>query len=146
MSPVGVSTNIAYVPGPFGCDFAKSRHASTSWRATVALICIFISVRPATSSDTTARESGMGVWAYAVVAITNAPATITSFFMLSSQADLKVRLYDSGRPEGRLLRRPITGGPAARLRQGYGGSAVSLAEAESRPIRTNHKTQITNAP
>src|SRR5262245_36414831 len=102
MSPVGVSTNIAYVPGPFGCDLAKSRHASTSWRATVALICIFISVRPATSSDTTARESGIGVCAYAPAASPSAAANITIFFMLSSRADLKVGPYDDQLLEGRL--------------------------------------------
>src|SRR4026207_1929233 len=66
---------------------AGSETAATAWRAaaggraTVALICIFISVRPATSSDTTARESGIGVCAYAVEAIASATAIMTTFFI-----------------------------------------------------------------
>src|SRR6266850_2399850 len=54
-----------------------------------------MSVWPATSSDTTARERGMAVCAYAVVANATAAANIAIFFMLSSWADLKVGPYES---------------------------------------------------
>ena len=61
-SPVGARMMIEY---ELFVPLANSTHASTNALAAVALICVFISVRLATSSDTITFDSGTGVvpWA-----------------------------------------------------------------------------------
>src|SRR5215471_4847356 len=74
---------MAYVPGPPCWVRPNSTHASTIALAVSALICIFISVRLATSFDTVTFDSGAGVapWAHALAA-TRVIATVNADFVI----------------------------------------------------------------
>src|SRR5262252_3811009 len=74
---------MAYVPGPPCWVRPNSTHASTIALAVSALICIFISVRLATSFDTVTFDSGAGVAPCAhALAATKVIATVNADFVI----------------------------------------------------------------